>query len=102
MLITRALDGLLDERHRHLVASMSFGYTCKPSVKLYHKSRKECFDRQFFQLQILTKKAQVLNSSHNVAYNPNARRAYEKSEHAEDFGRIKIDLFLSLALAVTQ
>ena len=28
--------------------------TCKPSVKLYPKSRKEFFDRQFFQLQILT------------------------------------------------
>ena len=36
----------------------------------------------------------VLNSSHTVAYNPNARRAYEKSQHAEDFGRIKINLFL--------
>ena len=35
-----------------------------------------------------------LNSSHTVAYNPNARRAYEKSQHAEDFGRIKINLFL--------
>ena len=32
--------------------------------------------------------------SHTVAYNPNARRAYEKSQHAEDFGRIKINLFL--------
>ena len=29
-----------------------------------------------------------LNSSHTVAYNPYARRAYEKSQHAEDFGRI--------------
>ena len=31
-----------------------------------------------------------LNSSHTLAYNPNARRAYEKYQHAEDFGRIKI------------
>ena len=31
-----------------------------------------------------------LNSSHTIAYNPNARRAYEKSQHAEDFGRIKL------------
>ena len=30
-----------------------------------------------------------LNSSHTLAYNPNARRAYEKSQHAEDFRRIK-------------
>ena len=29
-----------------------------------------------------------LNGSHTVAYNPNARRAYEKSQDAEDFGRI--------------
>ena len=35
-----------------------------------------------------------LNSSHTVAYNQNARRAYKKSQHAEDFGRIKINLFL--------
>ena len=35
----------------------------------------------------------TLKSSHTVAYNPNARRAYEKSQHAEDFGRIKINLF---------
>ena len=28
--------------------------------------------------------------SHTVAYNPNARRAYEKSQHVEDFGRIKL------------
>ena len=28
--------------------------TCKPSVKLYHKSRKAVFDRHFFQLQILS------------------------------------------------
>ena len=35
-----------------------------------------------------------LNSSHTLAYNPNARRAYEKSQHAEDFGRIKINLYL--------
>ena len=34
---------------------------------------------------------EYLNSSHTV---PNARRAYEKSQHAEDFGRIKINLFL--------
>ena len=32
----------------------------------------------------------LLNSSHTLAYNPNARRAYEKCQHAEDFGRIKI------------
>ena len=32
----------------------------------------------------------ALNSSHTVAYNPNARRAYEKSQHTEDFGRIKL------------
>ena len=32
----------------------------------------------------------TLNSSHTVAYHPNARRAYEKSQHAEDFGHIKI------------
>ena len=38
--------------------------------------------------------SETLNSSHTVAYNPNARRAYEKSQHAEDFGRIKINLFL--------
>ena len=31
-----------------------------------------------------------LNSSHTVASNPNARRAYENSQHAEDFGRIKL------------
>ena len=36
----------------------------------------------------------TLNSSHTVAYNPNVRQAYEKSQHAEDFGRIKIKLFL--------
>ena len=35
-----------------------------------------------------------LNSSHTVAYNQNARRAYEKSQHAEDFGRKNINLFL--------
>ena len=40
------------------------------------------------------------NSSRIVAYNPNARRAYEKSQHAEDFGRIKFNLFLLLVLAV--
>ena len=32
----------------------------------------------------------LLNSSHTLAYNPNARRAYEKCQHAEDFGRIKL------------
>ena len=31
-----------------------------------------------------------------------ARRAHEKSQHAEDFGCIKINLFLQHALAVTQ
>ena len=36
----------------------------------------------------------ILNSSHTVAYNPNTRRVYEKSQHAEDVGRIKINLFL--------
>ena len=30
-----------------------------------------------------------LNSSHILAYNPNAHRAYEKSQHAEDFGPYK-------------
>ena len=29
-------------------------------------------------------------SSHTLAYNPNARLAYEYSQHALDFGRIKI------------
>ena len=36
VLVTRALDGLLDERHRHLVASKAcFGYQCTkvPVVK---------------------------------------------------------------------
>ena len=32
--------------------------------------------------------------SHSV-YNPNAHRAYEKSQHAEDFGRIKINIPLT-------
>ena len=40
-----------------------------------------------------------LNSSHTVAYNPNARRAYEKSQQTEDFGRIKIICFRSHTLA---
>ena len=35
-----------------------------------------------------------LNSSHTLAYNPHARLAYEKSQHAEDFGHIKINLYL--------
>ena len=35
-----------------------------------------------------------LNSSHTLVYNPNACLAYEKSQHAEDFGRIKINLYL--------
>ena len=37
-----------------------------------------------------------------VAYNPNALRAYENSQHAADFGRIEINLFLLLPLAVTE
>ena len=39
---------------------------------------------------ILAFKCERFNSSHTVAYNPNARRAYGKSQHAEDFGRIKL------------
>ena len=30
------------------------------------------------------------NSSHTLAYNQKAHRVYEKSQHAEDFGHIKI------------
>ena len=52
----------------------------------------------------LKKKTRILlifKSSQTLAYNSNARRAYENSEHAEDFGRIIISLFLKLVLAVT-
>ena len=52
---------------------------------------KEKLENQQTNKQIST---HILKSSHTVAYNPNARRAYEKSQHAEDFGRIKINLFL--------
>ena len=41
----------------------------------------------------------ILNSSHTFAYNPNARRAYEKSQHAEDFGRKKLICISIYALA---
>ena len=41
----------------------------------------------------------VKEQSH-IAYNTNVRRAYGKSQHAEDFGRIKNNLrFSSHALA---
>ena len=33
--------------------------------------------------------------------NPNVRGIYEKSQQAEDFGCIKVNLFLKLVLAVT-
>ena len=36
-----------------------------------------------------TSPKQQSHSSHTLAYNPYARRAYEKSQHAEDFGRKK-------------
>ena len=45
-------------------------------------------------------KIHQLISSHTLAYNPNARLAYGKSQHAEDFGHIKTNLYLILALAV--
>ena len=35
-----------------------------------------------------------LKQQSHSSYNPNARRAYEKSQHADDFGRMKINLFL--------
>ena len=38
--------------------------------------------------------SRMLNSSHTLADNQNVCRAYEKSHHAEDFGHIKINLFL--------
>ena len=36
------------------------------------------------QHKFLSSKSCLLNSSHTLAYNPNARQAYEKCQHAED------------------
>ena len=38
--------------------------------------------------------------SHTVAYKANTHRAYEKSQHAEDFGCIKLNLLLKIHITV--
>ena len=38
----------------------------------------------------------MLESKDTWAYTTNALRVYEKSQHAEDFGRLKINLLLEL------
>ena len=56
-----------------------------------HEFYKFCISmKQKEKSGILAFKFERFNSSHTVAYNPNARRAYGKSQHAEDFGRIEL------------
>ena len=38
---------------------------------------------------------EVLEGSHRLANDSNAHRAYEKSQYSEDFGRIKVNLYLT-------
>ena len=62
-----------------------------------------CADGHWYMVHFksISKVFLKLNSSHTLAYNPNAHRAYEKSQHDEDFGHIKMNVFLELAIVVT-
>ena len=55
---------------------------------------KKCCVNVVFTCTCTNIHACTLNSSHTLAYKPNARRAYEKSQHAEDFGHITLNSFL--------